>query len=243
MADGKKKALNAQYKVQMLQSTGHIWTRQEVDAVTDFQKEFNDYVSTFNSLLTYAAEIYGIYYDINSLANTLQWLGREIDNHPENAFAVALSTRKNNIYMKIVQTGEDELYLTPTQLKERELKSMEHEVWRCPECKTTKLMSYKGQTAGKYEECPECKAHAYETIDRLTLQKATYTHAGERKDTKRCAVCGFVGTAMVVLPMLVRAASTSSGGGGGFGGGGGRSSGGGSWGGGHSFGGGAGRSF
>lgn len=145
--------------------------------------------------------------------------------------------------MKIVQTGEDELYLTPTQLKERELKSMEHEVWRCPECKTTKLMSYKGQTARKYEECPECKAHAYETIDRLTLQKATYTHAGERKDTKRCAVCGFVGTAMVVLPMLVRAASTSSGGGGGFGGGGGRSSGGGSWGGGHSFGGGAGRRF
>lgn len=72
----EKKALNAQYKVQMLQSTGHLWVRQEVDAVTDFQKEFNDYVSTFNNLLTYAAEIYGIYYDVNSLANTLQWLGR-----------------------------------------------------------------------------------------------------------------------------------------------------------------------
>ena len=92
----EKKALNAQYKVQMLQSTGHLWVRQEVDAVTDFQKEFNDYVSTFNNLLTYAAEIYGIYYDVNSLANTLQWLGREIDNHPENAVAVALATRKNN---------------------------------------------------------------------------------------------------------------------------------------------------
>ena len=38
----EKKALNAQYKVQMLQSTGHIWTRQEVDAVTDFQKEFKE---------------------------------------------------------------------------------------------------------------------------------------------------------------------------------------------------------
>ena len=103
----EKKALNAQYKVQMLQSTGHLWVRQEVDAVTDFQKEFNDYVSTFNNLLTYAAEIYGIYYDVNSLANTLQWLGREIDNHPENAFAVALSTRKNNIYMKVMKSGVD----------------------------------------------------------------------------------------------------------------------------------------
>ena len=101
----EKKALDTQYKVQMLQATGHIWTRQEVDAVTDFQKEFNDYISTFNNLLTYAAEIYGIYYDVNSLAGTLSWLNREIGNHPENAFAVALSTRKNNIYMKIVRTG------------------------------------------------------------------------------------------------------------------------------------------
>ena len=103
----EKKSLDAQYKVQLLQSTGHIWTRQEVDAVTDFQKEFNDYVSTFNSLLTYAAEIYGIYYDVNSLANSLMWLGREIDYHPENAFAVALSTRKNNIYMKVMKSGVD----------------------------------------------------------------------------------------------------------------------------------------
>ena len=103
----EKKALDTQYKVQMLQATGHIWTRQEVDAVTDFQKEFNDYISTFNNLLTYAAEIYGIYYDVNSLAGTLSWLNREIGNHPENAFAVALSTRKNNIYMKVLNTGID----------------------------------------------------------------------------------------------------------------------------------------
>lgn len=101
----EKKALNAQYKVQLLQTTGHLWTRQEVDAVTDFQKEFNDYISTFNNLLAYAAEIYGIYYDLNSLVGTVKWLNREIGNHPGNAFAVALSTRKNNIYMRVIQTG------------------------------------------------------------------------------------------------------------------------------------------
>ena len=28
----ERKALDAQYKAQMLQSTGHLWTRQEVDA-------------------------------------------------------------------------------------------------------------------------------------------------------------------------------------------------------------------
>ena len=101
----EKKALNAQYKVQMLQSTGHLWVRQEVDAVTDFQKEFNDYLSSFDNLLGYAAEIYGIYYDLNSIVRSVKSLNREIGNHPENALAVAFSTRKNNIYMKIVRTG------------------------------------------------------------------------------------------------------------------------------------------
>ena len=78
----EKKALDAQYKVQLLQSTGHLWTRQEVDAVTDFQKEF-----------------------LNSLVGTVRWLNREMGNHPENAFAVALSTRKGNIYMRVFKTG------------------------------------------------------------------------------------------------------------------------------------------
>ena len=77
----EKKALDAQYKVQLLQS------------------------STFNSLLAYAAEIYGIYYDLNSLVGTVGWLNREMGNHPENAFAVALSTRKGNIYMRVFKTG------------------------------------------------------------------------------------------------------------------------------------------
>ena len=146
--------------------------------------------------------------------------------------------------MKILSEEEDTKYLNGTQLQERILKSMEYNVWQCPDCQTTKLISHKGQTIYKYEECPECKARAYETIDRLTLQNATYTSKGKRRDTKRCAVCGFVGTAMVVLPMLAH--TTSSGGGYRSSGGGGyRSSGGGrgSWGGGRSFGGGAGRKF
>ena len=94
----EKKALKAQTEMQALQATGHIWIKEEVKAMTDFQKEFNDYLSSFDNLLGYAAEIYGIYYDLNRL-------NREIGNHPENALAVAFSTRKNNIYMKIVRTG------------------------------------------------------------------------------------------------------------------------------------------
>ena len=101
----EKKALKAQTEMQALQATGHIWIKEEVKAMTDFQKEFNDYLSSFDNLLGYAAEIYGIYYDLNSIVRSVKSLNREIGNHPENALAVAFSTRKNNIYMKIVQTG------------------------------------------------------------------------------------------------------------------------------------------
>lgn len=101
----EKKALKAQTEMQALQTTGHIWIKEEVTAMTDFQKEFNDYLSSFDNLLGYAAEIYGIYYDLNSIVRSVNSLNREIGNHPENALAVAFSTRKNNIYMKIVRTG------------------------------------------------------------------------------------------------------------------------------------------
>jgi len=101
----EERSLKAQNEMQLLQTTGHLWTKEEMDAVTDFQKEFNDYVSSFNNLIIYAAEIYGIYYDVSDLVRSISALNREIADHPENAFAVALSVRKNNIYMKVMKTG------------------------------------------------------------------------------------------------------------------------------------------
>ena len=146
-----------------------------------------------------------------------------------------------NQQMQQVSDDVREQYLTPVQLAEERLKSMEYEVWQCPDCKTIEILSAKGSQGGKYDVCPTCGAHAYETTDRLTLQRATYTSTGKRRDTKTCAYCGHVGTVLVTLPILVQTApSTSSHGSrGGFGGG----SGSGSWGGGSSFGGGAGRKF
>ena len=54
-----KKTLKSQERVMLLQSTGHIWTKEEVEAVTDLQREFNDYLDSFRSIVSYAAQIYG----------------------------------------------------------------------------------------------------------------------------------------------------------------------------------------
>ena len=46
-----EKELKNQEKVMLLQSTGHIWTKEEVEATTDLQREFNNYLDSFHRQL------------------------------------------------------------------------------------------------------------------------------------------------------------------------------------------------
>ena len=66
-----KKTLKSQEKVMLLQTTGHIWTKEEVEAVTDLQREFNDYLDSFRSVVSYAAQIYGFYNEITNLTENM----------------------------------------------------------------------------------------------------------------------------------------------------------------------------
>ena len=59
-----EKELKNQEKVMLLQSTGHIWTKEEVEATTDLQREFNNYLDSFRSIVSYAAQIYGFYHEV-----------------------------------------------------------------------------------------------------------------------------------------------------------------------------------
>ena len=54
-----EKELKNQEKVMLMQTTGHIWTKEEVEATTDLQREFNNYLNSFRSIISYAAQIYG----------------------------------------------------------------------------------------------------------------------------------------------------------------------------------------
>lgn len=66
-----KKTLKSQERVMLLQTTGHIWTKEEVEAVTDLQREFNDYLDSFRSIVSYAAQIYGFYHEITNLTENM----------------------------------------------------------------------------------------------------------------------------------------------------------------------------
>ena len=104
-SDQAKRTIKAQEKAQLLMTTGHIWTKEEVDATTSFQREFNDYLDKFHDVLSIAAEIYGIYYEVTQTSKCVKDLGQVLADSPENALAVAFSTRRNVVYRNIVKSS------------------------------------------------------------------------------------------------------------------------------------------
>ena len=100
--DQAQDQLKNQQKVMALQTTGHIWTKEEVQGTTDLQKEFNDYLDSFRSVLSYAAQIYGFYHEVSCLVGNLDEFSRILRSHPSNSLAVALSQKRGSIYSDVV---------------------------------------------------------------------------------------------------------------------------------------------
>ena len=100
--DKAQKELKNQEKVMMLQTTGHIWTKEEVQATGDLQTVFNTYLDTFRSIVCYAAQIYGFYHEISRLTDNMEDFTRQVSRSTTNALAVALSTERNRIYRELM---------------------------------------------------------------------------------------------------------------------------------------------
>lgn len=86
----------------MLQTTGHIWTKEEVQATADLQREFNKYLDSFRSIVCYAAQIYGFYHEISRLTANMEDFTRQVSRNTTNALAVALSSERNRIYRELM---------------------------------------------------------------------------------------------------------------------------------------------
>lgn len=100
--DKAEKELKNQEKVMLMQTTGHVWTKEEVKGTTDLQREFNNYLNSFRSIVSYAAQIYGFYHEISHLTDNMGDFTRQLNRHSTNALAVALSTRRNRIYREML---------------------------------------------------------------------------------------------------------------------------------------------
>lgn len=94
--------LKSQEASMLLESTGHIWLKEEVDETTNIQKKFNTYLDSFHSIICYAAQIYGFYHEISNLTVNLSEFTEQLNKAPDNALAVALSSRRNAIYRELI---------------------------------------------------------------------------------------------------------------------------------------------
>lgn len=100
-----EKELKNQEKVMLMQTTGHVWTKEEVEATTDLQREFNNYLDSFRSIVCYAAQIYGFYYEVSRLTDNMGDFTKQLGRSPANALAVALSAQRNRIYRELIMNS------------------------------------------------------------------------------------------------------------------------------------------
>ena len=100
-----EKELKNQEKVMLLETTGHIWTKEEVEATTNLQREFNSYLDNFRSIVCYAAQIYGFYHEISQLTDNMGEFTRQASRQTTNAMAMALSSKRNKIYRELIMNS------------------------------------------------------------------------------------------------------------------------------------------
>ena len=97
-----EKELKSQEKAMLMQTTGHLWMREEVEGTTDLQRTFNNYLDSFRDIVCYAAQIYGFSHEIDRLIDNMGGFTKQLEAHPSNALAVALSTKRNKIYRELI---------------------------------------------------------------------------------------------------------------------------------------------
>ena len=90
-----KKALKAQDVLLAGNLTGHKYLKEEVAATTNFQRQFNDYLNSFDDILT----------AVDEAMKNVKVVKGIVVRQPANVLAVALSQSKNNIYTDIIENG------------------------------------------------------------------------------------------------------------------------------------------
>lgn len=101
-ASSERRLYKYQMEAQAAQSAGYTLSANVMEACADLAAEYNRYLDSFNEILAYAAQAYGFYTEIRSLARGIGELGELLDGSAANAFAVALSESRNDIYADII---------------------------------------------------------------------------------------------------------------------------------------------
>ncbi|MCI5120255.1 MAG: TPM domain-containing protein [Candidatus Electrothrix sp. AUS4] len=102
----------------------------------------------------------------------------------------------------------DDAYLDAGQVKEESLQSVDYDVWLCPDCGTTKVISYNSWFSS-YATCSKCKRRTMEVTSR-TITSATTRSTGTGEKIENCANCGYHHTFSYTIPRRTESSSSGS---------------------------------
>lgn len=110
--------------------------------------------------------------------------------------------------MQLVPEDLDDALLSEGQSKEEALKSVDYDVWECPDCGHRTIEAYR-KWFSSYGACRSCN---YRTVDSdsTILEHPTYSSSGLRRVDYNCQHCGDEWSGTEVIPRKERSSSSSS---------------------------------
>lgn len=104
------------------------------------------------------------------------------------------------------ETEDDSL--SPGQLMEEQLESVDYDVWYCDHCDHVTIEGYRAWTS-RYGACRECNFRTVEGDSRV-VRSATYSSSGLRETDYSCHHCNAQYTVTKTIPRKTKSSSSSS---------------------------------
>ena len=101
------KALQAQRNAQEMVAEGHVFVGREVQALNEFQREYNNYLDTFHDAVSMAADLYGTFLEVKRTKKLVEQVSSILSDAPTNAIATLLRPNNAVMYQTIIQTSLD----------------------------------------------------------------------------------------------------------------------------------------
>ncbi len=119
--------------------------------------------------------------------------------------------------MQLLAEHWDDKHLNEGERTEEELKSVDYDVWLCPECEHVTIEAFKAW----FSRFSACRACDFKTLEGTTiiLSQATTSSTGQKRIDYNCHNCDENYSVTKVIPRVSKSSSSSSGGSSSFGGG------------------------
>jgi uncharacterized protein len=104
--------------------------------------------------------------------------------------------------------ARDDAHLSPAELKEESIESVDYDVWACQGCSGVTKLRY-GAWFTRYAKCPKCGAKT-KSDTTTTLVEATYSSGGRVRIDEHCEFCGYRHSYERTTPKKTRSSSSSS---------------------------------